>query len=121
MYGNTFHCLAQNCKMGKGCRAMYVTVSFIMSVMKLLSLGCEIKVCVISAVENSSLQLLKPSTAFKGFQGRNLRMKSYSQSTVHKSASHYKNQPQPNKTYKKYKYTLHLLKNSRGPVNMCLW
>lgn len=46
MCGNSFHCLARGaayCKMGERCPAMYVTVSFIASVMMKLVCPCGLK------------------------------------------------------------------------------
>jgi len=75
---------------------MYVTVSFIMSMMKLQSFGFEKKNCVLSyAVEYSLLQLFKPTVLLSVFMCTEEtigHMKSYSQLSVHKSASQYENQ-----------------------------
>lgn len=60
-----------------------------------VSVGFEITPRVIFAVEYSLLQLFKPAellSAFMCTEEEIRRMKSYSQLSVHKSASHYENQ-----------------------------
>lgn len=59
-----------------------------------VSVGFEITLCVIFAVEYSLLQLFKPAEimcAFMCSEEQIWPMKSYSQLSVHKSASHYEN------------------------------